>query len=76
MRSWVDRTLESLRNGDSMSKKIDSEYMPEPIDDKLIDDMGWLSNMNRPSKEHSKFSDDIKITEALKKINNIMKKLI
>ena len=76
MRSWVDRTLESLRNGDSMSKKIDSEYMPEPIDDKLIDDMGWLSNMNRPSKEHSKFSDDIKITEELKKINNIMKKLI
>lgn len=76
MRSWVDRTLESLRNGDSMSKKIETEYMPEPIDDKLVDDMGWLSNMNRPSKEHSKFSDDIKITEALKKINNIMKKLI
>jgi hypothetical protein len=32
--------------------------------------------MNRPSKEHSKFTDDIKITENLKKINKIMQKLL
>ena len=42
----------------------------------LIDDMGWLADMNRPSKEHSSVNDDIKITEALKRINDIMKKII
>ena len=50
--------------------------MPEPIDGKVYDDMGWLADMNRPSKEHSKFTDDIRITETLKKINKIMQKLL
>ena len=76
MKSWVDRTLESMRNGDQMSKQIRQDYHPEPIDDTLVDDMGWLADMNRPSKEHSKFQDDIKITENLKRINEIMKKLL
>jgi hypothetical protein len=35
-----------------------------------------LADMNRPSKEHSKFNDDIKITESLKRITEIMKKII
>ena len=76
MKSWVDRTLESMRNGDEMSKQIRQDYHPEPIDNDLVDDMGWLADMNRPSKEHSKFQDDIKITENLKRINEIMKKLL
>ena len=76
MKSWVDRTLESMRNGDQMSKQIRQDYHPEPIDDTLVDDMGWLADMNRPSKEHSKFQDDIKITENLKRINELMKRLI
>jgi len=76
MKSWVDRTLDSIRNGDQMSKQIRQDYHPEPIDNKLVDDMGWLADMNRPSKEHSKFQDDIKITENLKRINEIMKKLL
>jgi hypothetical protein len=76
MRSWVDRTLESMRNGDQMSKQIRQDYHPEPIDDTLVDDMGWLADMNRPSKEHSSVNDDIRITEALKRINDIMKKII
>ena len=76
MKSWTDRTLESMRNGDSFTKRIETEHMPEPIDGKVYDDMGWLADMNRPSKEHSKFTDDIKITENLKKINKIMQKLL
>jgi len=75
MKNWVDRTIDHLRSNDNSSKTIDTEFMPEPVDEKLVDDMGWLSDMNRPSKEHSKFSDDVKITESLKRINNIMKKL-
>ena len=76
MKSWTDRTLESMRNGDSFTKRIETEHMPEPIDGKVYDDMGWLADMNRPSKEHSKFTDDIKITENLKKINKIMQKIL
>ena len=75
MRSWTDSTLDYLRNSDSMSKQIRKDYHPEPIDKKMVDDLGWLTDMNRPSKEHSKFADDIAITESLKRINEIMKKI-
>ena len=76
MRSWVDNTLNYMRNSDGMTKQVRQEYVPEPIDDKLIDDMGWLADMNRPSKEHSKFTDDVRITENLNRINEIIKKII
>lgn len=75
MKNWVDTTLNHLRNDDSMNKQVRQDYHPEPIDKKIIDDMGWLTDMNRPSKEHSSFTDDVKITEALKRINEIMKKI-
>jgi hypothetical protein len=32
--------------------------------------------MNRPSKEHGSSIDDLKITEDIKRINNIIKKII
>jgi hypothetical protein len=75
VRNWVDSTLDHLRNDDSMNKQIRQDYHPEPIDKTIVDDMGWLADMNRPSKEHSSFTDDIAITEALKRINEIMKKI-
>lgn len=76
MKSWVDRTLDHMRRDDSMNKEIRQEFQPEMPDKKLMDDMGWLADMNRPSKEHSDFVDDVKITENLKRINEIMKKLL
>jgi hypothetical protein len=76
MKSWVDRTLDHMRRDDSMNKEIRQEFQPEMPDKKLMDDMGWLADMNRPSKEHSNFVDDVKITENLKRINEIMKKLL
>jgi hypothetical protein len=75
MKNWVDTTLNHLRNDDGMNKQIRQDYHPEPIDQKVVDDMGWLADMNRPSKEHSDFADDVAITEALKRINEIMKKI-
>ena len=75
MKSWVDSTLNHLRNDDAMNKQIRQDFHPEPIDQNLYDEMGWLADMNRPSKEHSKFVDDIKITETLKRINEIMRKI-
>lgn len=76
MYNWVNNTLQSLRNGTNLQTKIDKEYQPEDISDELITDMGWLSNMNRPSKEHSSEIDDLKITESVKRINQIIKKII
>ena len=50
--------------------------MPDDVNDNLIDDMGWLADINRPSKEHSTFVQDIKIKEDLQRINQIIKKII
>ena len=76
MRNWVDTTLDSLRNGDQMTKQINREYKPEEIDQELVKDLGWLVDLNRPSQEHSSQVDDLKIQENLNRINNIMKKII
>lgn len=73
MRNWVDRTLDSLRKGDAFTKEIKKEYIPSAEDIELSEKLGWLTSMNRPSKEHSKFVDDVKIIENLKRINQIIK---
>lgn len=76
VRNWTNDTITQLRKGDEQNTEIHRDYMPADVNQGLIDDMGWLADMNRPSKEHSSVNDDIKITEALKRINNIMKKII
>lgn len=76
MRGWARQKIEELQNGDQSGQQVRQDYMPDDVNDGLVDDMGWLADMNRPSKEHSKFQDDIKITENLKRINEIMKKLL
>ena len=44
--------------------------------DKLIKDLGPIADMLRPSKEHSTFSQDVRIKEDLDRINQIMKQII
>ncbi len=75
MNNWVTTTIDELRRG-TQTPQITQDVMPEDISDELIDNMGWLSNMNRETKSHKGYNDDIKITENLKRINEIMKKLI
>jgi hypothetical protein len=75
-RNWVTQKIDELQRGDEAGRQVQADYVPDDVNDDLIDDMGWLSNMNRPSKNHSKFNDDIKITESLKRITEIMKKII
>ena len=75
MRSWVTQTIDSLRRG-TETPEITTEVMPDDVNDDLIEDMGWLSNMNRDVKSHKDVNDDIKITETLRRINDIMKKII
>jgi hypothetical protein len=76
VKNWVEKTMEDLRKGDEFHKDVKNDYMPDDVNDDLIDNMGWLADMNRPSKEHSTFVQDIKIREDLQRINQIMKKII
>jgi hypothetical protein len=75
MNNWVSTTIDELRRG-TQTPQITQDVMPDDISDDLIDNMGWLSNMNRDVKSHKGYNDDIKITENLKRINEIMKKII
>lgn len=75
MHNWVVTTIDGLRNGTKTPQEV-QDVMPDDVNDELIDNMGWLSNMNREAKSHKGYNDDIKITENLKRINEIMQKLI
>jgi len=76
VRGWVDQTLGSMRGDVDLGKEIKSEVLPNQYIQPH--EKNNLSNMNRPSKSHKKLSSeyDIQVTESLKRINQIMKKII
>lgn len=76
VRNWVNQTLTDLRNGYQTKTNIQTEFMPDQVDTDLKEKMGWLADLNRPSKDHSTFVQDVKITEDLKRINQLIKKVI
>jgi hypothetical protein len=76
MKNWVESKIQDLRKQDNLSDTVDQEFMPEPIDDELMDNLGPIADMLRPSKEHSTFSQDVRIKEDLDRINDLMKKII
>lgn len=76
MKNWVESTIQQLRNNDSFSKEMEYEYMPDPIDSKLLGDLGPYADMIRPSKDHSTFTQDVRIREDLNRINDLIKKII
>ena len=65
-----------MRGDVRKTKEIRSEVLPNQFN-KPSDDID-LRNMNRPSKSHSKERDNYnrEITESLKRINDLIKKLI
>ena len=65
-----------MRSDDEQYKQIRQDYVPDDVNQGLIDDLGWLGDMVRPSKEHSNLTDELQITESLRRINEIMKKII
>jgi hypothetical protein len=73
MKNWVNKTLGSMRSDNHLGKEIKSEVLPNQFIDSHEKDE--LNNLNRPSKSHSSFKDEIKITECLRRINEIMTKL-
>ena len=76
MKNWVENTIQGLRKNDNFSNQIQNDYKPDEIDDKLIKDLGPIADMIRPSKDHSTFTQDVRIKEDLNRINQIMKKII
>jgi hypothetical protein len=73
--NWINQTLQIDRSGLDVSKdaKLEAGVTNSHIKPHEKDD---LRTMNRPSKEHGKSIDDIKITESLKRINDLISKII
>lgn len=76
VKNWVNQTLSSMRNNVSLSKDIKSTVLPNQyIQPHEKND---IKNMNRPSKDHNSVLGLYlpEVTEDVKRINNIMKKII
>ena len=69
-------SLQQLRNNDSLETRVDDEFMPDQIDVNTIKDIGPYADMIRPSKDHSTFTQDVRIKEDVNRINQIIKKII
>jgi hypothetical protein len=76
VKNWVNNTLGGMRNNVYMGKKAKSEVLPNQFIQTHTKDN--LNTMNRQSKSHSSTTGDINkdITENLKRINELIKKII
>ena len=76
VKNWVNNTLTSMRDNVHRSKEIKSVA----LDNQFIapHEKNSVINQNRPSKNHHSNLDDynLEITESLKRINEIIKKII
>ncbi len=76
IKGWVNQTLGSMRDGIETSKKVKSEVLPNQYIQ--THEKGDLRNMHRPSKSHSSTIEkyNLQVTEDLKRINELIKKII
>jgi hypothetical protein len=76
VKNWVNNTLGGMRNNVYMGKKSKSEVLPNQFIQTHTKDN--LNTMNRQSKSHSSTTGNINkdITESLKRINELIKKII
>lgn len=76
VKDWVNRTLGSMRTNVDMGKKVKSEVLPNQYIQNH--EKGDLKNINRPSKSHKTSVEyyDLEVTESLKRINDLIKKII
>jgi hypothetical protein len=72
---WLKQTLNSDRSSLETSKNAKSEAGISNAHIQTHKKDG-LKNLNRPSQNHYGTNDDIKINESLKRINEIISKLI
>jgi hypothetical protein len=76
VKNWVNDTLGGMRNNVYMGKKAKSEVLPNQFIQTHTKDN--LNTMNRQNKSHSSTTGEINkdITESLKRINELIKKII
>ncbi len=75
--NWINNTLTSDRSGVEISKQAKSDVLPNSYNKSPNDGIDSLKNMNRPSKSHRKhMTDEQRITENLKRINELISKII
>ena len=76
VKNWVNDTLGGMRNNVYMGKKAKSEVLPNQFIQTHTKDN--LNTMNRQSKSHSSTTGEINkdIRENLKRINELIKKII
>jgi hypothetical protein len=77
MKNWVNQTLASDRGNDELSKKIKSDGGVSNAHIKPHEKNN-LNSINRPTMAHKKTSEkyDTAVTESLKRINELMNKII
>ena len=76
VKGWVNQMLDSMRNGLEIRKKTKSIVLPNQYI--KSHEKGDIRNMNRPSKNHSNTLEkyNLQVTEDLKRINELIKKII
>jgi hypothetical protein len=76
VKDWVNNTLTSMRDGVELGKKIKSTVLPNQYLDPH--QKNNITDLNRPSKAHKSSLDyyNSEITENLKRINDLIKKII
>jgi hypothetical protein len=77
VKTWVDNTLTSMRDNAYLSKKIKSTVLPNQFIDPHQKNQN-LSYDNRPSQKHKNTLGkyNLQVTENLKRINDLLKKII
>jgi ribosome modulation factor len=76
VKNWVNNTLESKRNDVDLGKEIKSVVLPNQYID--THEKNDLTSMNRPSEKHKSAVNkyDTAISENLKRINDLISKII
>ncbi len=76
VKGWVDNTLGTMRNGNQLSKEIKSIVLPNQFIQPH--EKNDLTNQNRPSQSHKSSVNRhaTAISEDVKKINNLIRKII
>jgi hypothetical protein len=80
MRDWVNQTIDRMRNNIDSQENVQTNYMPDDVRKELGDDLfnglGWLKDVGQPSQQHKSEADNYKVNEDLKRINDLIKKII
>ena len=76
VKNWIETTIQDLRSGGHLRDNINNEVMPDELSGEELKSLGPIADMIRPSKDHSTFTQDVRIKEDVNRINNLMKKII